>query len=316
MSAADELRPKCLALQANIERVVLGKPEAVRTLTIGLLARGHALLEDIPGVGKTVLARALARSLAGTFRRIQFTPDLLPADITGASIYQADTHEFSFKPGPVFANVVLADEINRATPKTQSALLEAMNESSVSVDGKTYGLPSPFLVAATQNPIEYLGTYPLPESQLDRFMVSISLGYPSREAEREILRSRRAGDPLETLPAAVTPADVNQIAEVVRQIRVDESLQDYMLALAERTRRHRDLVAGVSPRGVLHLMRAAQAAAFLEGRDFVTPADIQQVAPAVLPHRLVARGRRTLLDGIGFGRDLIAATLQEIPVPR
>jgi MoxR-like ATPase len=316
MAAVAELHPKTRALQANIERVVLGKPEPVRILLTALFARGHVLVEDIPGVGKTVLARALARSLSGTFRRIQFTPDLLPADITGASIYNADRQEFSFKPGPVFANVVLADEINRATPKTQSALLESMNEASVSVDGRTYGLPSPFLVAATQNPIEYLGTYPLPESQLDRFMISMSLGYPDREAELEILRSRRTTDPLDELSAVVTAAEVGQIADRVRDIAVEDSLQEYMLALAQYTRGHRDLVAGVSPRGLLHLMRAAQSHAFLAAREFVTPDDVQAVAPYVLPHRLIARQRRYLLDGLGFGRQVTAAALEEVPVPR
>ena len=316
MAAVAELQQKTRALQANIERVVLGKPEAVRALLIALFARGHILVEDIPGVGKTVLARALARSLAGSFRRIQFTPDLLPADITGASIFNTDSHDFVFKPGPVFANVVLADEINRATPKTQSALLEAMNEGSVSVDGRTHGLPQPFLVAATQNPIEYLGTYPLPESQLDRFTISMSMGYPARDAELEILRSRRTVDPLDELPSAVTAADINEIADHVRDVAVEDSVQEYMLALADYTRKHRDLIAGVSPRGVLHLMRGAQARAFLEGRDFVTPEDVQRIVPYVMPHRLIARQRRYMLDGVGFGREIAAAALDAVAVPR
>ncbi len=276
-------------LQANVGRVFLGKPEVVRLAAVALLADGHLLLDDVPGVGKTLLAKALARSLACKFNRIQFTPDLLPGDLLGVTIYRAQTGEFLFQPGPVFAEVVLADEINRATPRTQSALLEAMQERQVTVDGNTRPLGPPFLVVATQNPHEFEGTYPLPESQLDRFMLRVKVGYPDREAERAILTQHRAGEPVEALEPVLKPADVMALQAHVRTVRVDPTIADYILDLIGATRTHTELALGASTRAALAMYRAVQAFAVTAGRDYAVPDDVKALAEPVLAHRLVTR---------------------------
>jgi MoxR-like ATPase len=277
------------ALQSNISSVFLGKPDVVRMASVALLADGHILLDDVPGVGKTLLAKAMARSLACKFNRIQFTPDLLPGDLIGVTIYRSQTGEFIFQPGPVFAEVVLADEINRATPRTQSALLEAMQERQVTVDGTTRPLGPPFLVVATQNPHEFEGTYPLPESQLDRFLLRVKVGYPDREAERAILTQHRAGEPVEKLAPVLQPADVLALQEYVRTVRVDPAISEYVLDLIGETRRHAELALGASTRAALALYRAAQAYAVTAGRDYVVPDDVKALAEPVLAHRLVTR---------------------------
>ncbi len=277
------------ALRDNIGRVFLGKPDVVRFVTVALLADGHILLDDVPGVGKTLLAKALARSLACKFNRIQFTPDLLPADLLGVTIYKAQTGEFSFQPGPVFAEVVLADEVNRATPRTQSALLEAMQERQVTTDGVTRPLGPPFIVIATQNPHEFEGTYPLPESQLDRFMLRVRVGYPTRETERAILLQHRAGEPVETLQPVLKPDDVLALQKHTREVRVDPAIADYILSLVEATRAHPELALGSSIRGALALYRAVQAYAVTDGRAYAVPDDVKALAEPVLAHRLVTR---------------------------
>jgi MoxR-like ATPase len=283
-------------LQRSIATAIYGKSEAIELALITLLARGHLLIEDVPGVGKTTLAQALAKSFHCTFQRVQFTSDLLPSDVLGVSVYNPESRDFEFRPGPIFANVVLADEINRTTPRTQSALLEAMNEAQVTVDGKTLPLPQPFIVIATQNPVEHHGTYPLPESQLDRFLMRIRMGYPSHETEREILRSRTTDDPVQSLQAVADVSDVLAMQHAVAQIRVDSSLHDYALNIVARTRHSEHLSLGVSPRGTLMLQRAAQAKAFLDGRDFCLPDDFKRLAVAVFSHRVVASARHASLQ--------------------
>jgi MoxR-like ATPase len=283
-------------LQRSIARAIYGKEEAIQLALITLLARGHLLIEDVPGVGKTTLAQALAKSFHCTFQRIQFTSDLLPSDVLGVSVYNPESRDFEFRPGPIFANVVLADEINRTTPRTQSALLEAMNEAQVSMDGKTQALPQPFLVVATQNPVEHHGTYPLPESQLDRFLMRIKMGYPSHETERDIMRKRVGGDPLESLEPVADLSDVLAMQDAVARIKVDASLQDYALEIVNRTRKTDQLTLGVSPRGTLMLQRAAQARAFLDGRDYCLPDDFKQLAVSVFSHRVVASSRHASLQ--------------------
>ena len=283
-------------LQRSIARAIYGKEEAIQLALITLFARGHLLIEDVPGVGKTTLAQALAKSFHCTFQRVQFTSDLLPSDVLGVSVYQPDTREFEFRPGPLFANIVLADEINRTTPRTQSALLEAMNEAQITVDGKTHPLPQPFLVIATQNPVEHHGTYPLPESQLDRFLMRIKMGYPSHETEREILRRRAFDNPLENLESVADVSEVLAMQESVTHVKVDASLQDYALEIVNRTRNSDQLALGVSPRGTLMLQRAAQARAFLEGRDYCVPDDFKQLAVSVFAHRVVASSRHASLQ--------------------
>jgi MoxR-like ATPase len=269
---------------------------AVTSQIITVLARGHLLIEDVPGVGKTTLAQALAKSFHCSFQRIQFTSDLLPSDVLGVSVYNPETREFEFRSGPIFANVVLADEINRTTPRTQSALLEAMNEAQVTVDGKTLPLPQPFLVIATQNPVEHHGTYPLPESQLDRFLMRIRMGYPSHETEREILRKRVGEDPVQSLEPIADVQDVLAMQNEVAQVKVDSSLHDYALEIVARTRHSEQLSLGVSPRGTLMLQRAAQARAFLDGRDYCLPDDFKQLAISVFSHRVVASSRHASLQ--------------------
>jgi MoxR-like ATPase len=286
-------------LQRAIARIIYGKEEAIQLALVTLLAKGHLLIEDVPGVGKTTLAQALAKSFHCTFQRIQFTSDLLPSDVLGVSVFNPQTREFEFRSGPIFANVVLADEINRTTPRTQSALLEAMNEAQVTVDGRTLSLPHPFLVIATQNPVEHHGTYPLPESQLDRFLMRIKMGYPSPETEREILRRRSAqngDDPLATLQAVADIQDVLSMQEQVAHVKVDASLHDYALEIVNRTRKSDQLALGVSPRGTLMLQRAAQAHAFLDGRDYCIPDDFKQLAVPVFGHRVVASSRHASLQ--------------------
>ncbi len=278
-------------LQRAIESVIKGKPETVRLAIVAVIAGGHLLLEDRPGVGKTTLAHALARALGGKFQRIQFTADLLPSDVTGISIYNERNGEFEFKRGPLFANVVLADEINRATPKTQSALLEAMAESHVTVEGTTHKLPVPFIVLATQNPIEHHGTYPLPESQLDRFMLRLEMGYPSVEDEKQILRDRATGDPLERLQPAIDGTDMLELQREAANVRVDDSLVDYLMQIVGATRSSEMLDLGVSPRGTLALFRAAQALALTEGRTFCVPDDIKRLIAPVFAHRLTINAR-------------------------
>jgi MoxR-like ATPase len=303
------------SLQANIGSVLLGKPELIRLSLVALLSEGHLLLEDVPGVGKTLLAKALARSLDCTFHRIQFTPDLLPSDVLGTSIFHQPSGEFVFQPGPMFAQIVLADEINRATPRTQSALLEAMSEQQVSIDGRTHALGPPFLVLATQNPFEFEGTYPLPESQLDRFLMRLAIGYPDRVAERDILTQHRTGEPVDHLHAVLGVKDVLALQARVRTVRVDASLADYVLDLVEATRKHPDVTLGASTRAGLALYRATQALALLEGRDYAVPDDVKRLASAVLSHRILTRGfRQSSRD------DTAAAVLREIldttPVPQ
>ena len=286
-------------LQRSIARAIYGKEEAIQLSLITLLARGHLLIEDVPGVGKTTLAQALAKSFHCTFQRIQFTSDLLPSDVLGVSVYNPETREFEFRSGPIFANVVLADEINRTTPRTQSALLEAMNEAQVSIDGKTMALPQPFLVIATQNPVEHHGTYPLPESQLDRFLMRIKMGYPSPETEREILRKRvgvRGENPLDALEPVADVSEVLTMQNEVAHIKVDSSLHDYALEIVNRTRNSDLLALGVSPRGTLMLQRAAQARAFLDGRDYCLPDDFKKLAVPVFSHRVVASSRHASLQ--------------------
>ena len=278
-------------LQRSIGRVIKGKDDAIELAIVALVARGHLLIEDVPGVGKTTLAHALARSLACTFHRIQFTSDLLPSDVIGISVYDSERREFAFKPGPIFANVVLADEINRTTPKTQSALLEAMNEAQVTVDNRTHALPHPFLVMATQNPIEHHGTYPLPESQLDRFLLRIRMGYPERKSEKEILRNHGSSVAPDSLEAVMDAADVAEMQEAAQQVRVDESLLDYALEVVERTRQTDQFSLGVSPRGSVMLQRAAQARAYLNGRDYCVPDDFKQLLLPVFAHRIVVNTR-------------------------
>ena len=283
-------------LQRSIARAIYGKEDVIQLALITLLARGHLLIEDVPGVGKTTLAQALARSFHCSFQRIQFTSDLLPSDVLGVSVYNPETREFEFRQGPIFANVVLADEINRTTPRTQSALLEAMNEAQVTVDGRTLPLPQPFLVIATQNPVEHHGTYPLPESQLDRFLMRIKMGYPSHETERQILRSRINDDPVTSIEPVADVADVISMQERVTQIKVDGSLHDYTLEIVNGTRKSDQLALGVSPRGTLMLQRAAQARAFLEGRDYCLPDDFKQLAVSVFAHRVVTSTRHASLQ--------------------
>ncbi|MGO9642107.1 MAG: AAA family ATPase [Candidatus Acidiferrales bacterium] len=278
-------------LQRSVARAIRGKDDVIELAIIALLARGHLLIEDVPGVGKTTLAQALARSFHCSFQRIQFTSDLLPSDVTGISVFNPAAQTFEFKPGPIFANIVLADEINRTTPKTQSALLEAMNEAQVTVDNQTHPLPQPFLVLATQNPIEHHGTYPLPESQLDRFLMRIRMGYPSHESERDILRQHRGAGALEGIEPVMEAAEVANLQRAVEQVRVDDSLADYAIEIAASTRRSEQLLLGVSPRGVLMLQRAAQARAFLEGREYCVPDDFKKLAIPVFSHRLVVNTR-------------------------
>ena len=277
------------AIIHNVERVIVGKREPIELLVVALLVEGHVLLEDVPGVGKTMLARAVAQSLGVDFKRLQCTPDLLPNDVTGVSVFHQPTGTFEFRPGPVFTNILLADEINRATPRTQAALLEAMQERTVSADGVTHPLPRPFLVLATQNPIEYEGTFPLPEAQLDRFLFRFTVGYPTQAEEGQILRALQRVHPIESLRSVASGADLVAVQPQVWEVHVDDSVVDYITTLVRATREHRDVALGASPRGSLTLFKAGQAWAALHGRDYVIPDDVKRLARAALPHRLLMK---------------------------
>ncbi len=280
----------------NIERVVVGKRKEIELCLVALFARGHVLLEDVPGVGKTMLVKALARSLGAEFKRIQFTPDLLPSDVTGVSIYNQKLQQFEFRPGPIVANVVLADEINRTSPKTQAALLEALEEGSVTVDGETLVLKQPFFVMATQNPVEYAGTYPLPEAQLDRFLMKLQLGYPSKQEELEVLNRLEVTHPLDSLQPVMSTSDVIAIQKRVTDVFVSEEIKMYMINVVHETRNHRMIELGVSPRGTIALMKAVQAYAYMRGRDYVIPDDVKDVAVYVLGHRLIFSAESKLMS--------------------
>ncbi len=296
----------------SIESVVEGKPEVVRLALIVLFAQGHLLLEDVPGVGKTTLAKTLARTLDCSVRRIQFTPDLLPSDVTGVSIFNQMTHQFEFRPGAVFANIVLGDEINRASPKTQSALLECMEEQQVTVDGTTYHLASPFIVIATQNPIDMEGTYPLPEAQRDRFMARISRGYPDRAAEMAMLDGHAAHKPIDSITPVANAAQVASLIQAVNRVHVSSAIRQYAVDISQATRQHRDIRLGASPRATLHVIRAAKAAAALQARDYVLPDDLQELAAPVLAHRLILTADAQI--GGRTPAAIVAEILQRIPV--
>ncbi len=309
-----ELRALISQLYDNMGRVVLGKPDVIRLCLVGLLSGEHVLVEDVPGVGKTLVARALAKSVGGEFCRIQFTSDLLPSDIVGSSVFNPRTSEFTYNRGPIFANIVLADEINRAPPRTQSALLEAMSDARVSVDGRTYDLPQPFMVIATQNPFEFEGTYPLPESQLDRFLLRISMGYPQREDERQVLASHREGEPVDELEPVVGCEEIRVLQMAVRNVSVEETIYDYLLDIVEATRTSSELHVGVSTRGALSLYRAAQASALIDGRSFVVPDDVKRLAVPAISHRVISKSYLS-----GAHRDQIEAIIRRlvnsVPVP-
>jgi MoxR-like ATPase len=303
------------ALEATLNGVVRGKADVVRLSVVCLLSRGHLLIEDVPGVGKTTLAHALARSLDCSFHRLQCTSDMLPGDILGVTIFNARTGEFEFKRGPIFTNLLLADEINRTTPKTQSALLEAMNEHQITIDGVSYPMAEPFMVIATQNPVEHHGTYPLPESQMDRFLMRIRIGYPDAASEREIVRASQPATAPEVKPV-LSPAELLDIQRAVEKIRVDDALVDYILAIVEATRRHEQLALGVSPRGAQGLYRASQALALLEGRDYVLPDDIKRLAVPVFAHRVVLNQRTTLITrATEVSERILNEILKQVEVP-
>ncbi len=310
--SVSEVREFTRAALDNVERVIVGKRPIIEMVMIALLCEGHVLIEDAPGTGKTMLARAMAITTGLEFKRIQCTPDLLPSDVTGVSVFNQKRREFEFRPGPAFSNVLLADEINRATPRTQSSLLEAMGENQITVDGATYPLPRPFLVMATQNPIEFEGTFPLPEAQLDRFLMRLSLGYPQRTDEDAMLRQQQLSHPIETLEAAVDGSRLPELQHQVRRVHVAESVRQYVLDLIEATREHAALLLGASPRGSLALLRTAQAQAALAGRGFVIPDDVKRVAPACLAHRTIVDPEHALSGETAAG--VIEALLREVPV--
>ena len=310
--SGNELSQRAKVVVDNVERAIFGKHHEVTLALVALLCRGHILVEDVPGTGKTVLSKALARSLGCTFRRIQFTPDLLPSDVTGVSIYNQRTEAFEFRPGPVMSQIVLADEINRATPKTQSALLEAMDEQQVTVDGTTYPLPDPFLVLATQNPIEYEGTFPLPEAQLDRFFIRLQLGYPKEREEVAILDAQRLHHPLDDLGQVLSAEDLLDAQVRVRDVHLAEAVKTYVVNVVTATRSHPDVYLGASPRGSLALARAAQAYAAINGRDYVTPDDVKALAGPALAHRLILQPQARLKDL--SSTTVIAEVLASVPV--
>jgi MoxR-like ATPase len=301
-------------LETNIALAVFGKQPLIRRCLVALFAAEHVLLEDVPGVGKTLIAQAIAKSIAGDFRRIQFTPDLLPADITGSSVYDTGSKSFHFVRGAIFANIVMADEINRTTPRTQSAMLEAMNERQVSVDGTTHPLPNPFMVIATENPMEFEGTYPLPESQLDRFLLRVAVGYPDRPSEINVLKTHQTSRPIDSLQPVLTNEQIVEIQKAVSTVRVDDSINQYILDIADATRKHEELLVGVSTRGAIALSRAVQSLALLEGRKFAVPDDVKSLAVPVLAHRIVSKSilhnkQRQMEESI------IERILETIPVP-
>ncbi|MBI3953896.1 MAG: MoxR family ATPase [Chloroflexi bacterium] len=310
---SDQARAVAERVLENMSRVMVGKREALELAIVTLLSQGHALIEDVPGVGKTMLAKSLAKSTACSFKRIQFTPDLLPSDITGVSVYNQRNGDFEYRPGPIAAQVILADEINRATPKTQSALLEAMEEHQVTVDGVTYPMPRPFMVMATQNPIEYEGTFPLPEAQLDRFMVRIRLGYPSMPDEITVMERQEHGHPIDTLGPVVEPRDLVEAQEGVRNIYVDPLVKQYIVSLVDASRKHEAVYLGASPRGSLALFRTCQARALLQGRDYVLPDDVKVLAEATLGHRLIVKpsARMREVTGSSVVQEIVASQ----PVP-
>ncbi|TWI53997.1 AAA family ATPase [Halalkalibacter nanhaiisediminis] len=297
----------------NIEQVVVGKRKEVELSLVALFAGGHVLLEDVPGVGKTMMVKAIARSLGAEFKRIQFTPDLLPSDVTGVSIYNQHSQQFEFRPGPIMANIVLADEINRTSPKTQSALLESLEEGSVTVDGETLQLGKPFFVMATQNPVEYVGTFPLPEAQLDRFLIKLQLGYPSAQEELEVLNRLQHHHPLEALESVMTREEVTDIQKEVTNVLVSDEVKGYMVDLVHATRTHRSVELGVSPRGTIALMKVSQAYAFMKGRDYVIPDDVKFLAPYVLSHRMMLMAESKMSDQ--YAEQVITSILQEVPIP-
>jgi MoxR-like ATPase len=300
-------------LATQLSRALIGKPEVVRLLLIGLFARGNVLIEDLPGLGKTTLARALAKAVGCDFKRVQFTPDLLPTDIIGTSVYRQQDGTFEWREGPIFTNILLADEINRATPRTQSALLEAMSEQQISAEGQTRKLARPFFVIATQNPIEHAGTYPLPESQLDRFMLKFEVGYPGTEDEKRILLEHAQGDTLQNVERVLSREDVLVVQEAVKKVRVEASISDYILEIVNETRAHPKLVSGASPRGSVALYRAAQALALIENRDFVVPDDVKSIAVSVLSHRVIERASFDRRGGKA-GQEIIRKILNKVAV--
>jgi MoxR-like ATPase len=312
---ATELQNLVAELESNIGQVVLGKSEVVRLCVVALLSGDHVLLEDVPGVGKTLIGKALAKSISAAFCRIQFTADLLPSDITGGNVFNPQTGQFVYTRGPIFGHIILADEINRTPPRTQSALLEAMSDGQVTVDGQTYPLPEPFMVIATQNPFEFEGTYPLPESQLDRFLLRIAVGYPDRDDELQVLASHRVGEPIEKLQPVLDAAQIVALQHTVRQVAMEDSINAYLLDIVDATRRCEELRVGVSTRGALCLYRASQALALMENRDYVIPDDVKRLAVPVLSHRVIAKGylqgsHRQMLEKV------ISRLVDEVSVPR
>jgi len=309
----NEIQKIANAMIDEISRIIVGKRETVEECVLALLCGGHVLIEDVPGVGKTTLAKAISKVIGGEFRRVQFTPDLLPSDITGSSIFNTETREFEFRPGPLFCNVVLVDEVNRATPKTQAALLEAMEERQVTSDGVTRKLPEPFFVLATQNNVEMTGTYPLPEAQLDRFFSRVAIGYPDREAEADILKNQQTVHPIDSVQQIMEMSQLVAAQRAVREISVHDSIREYVVDIVRSTRENNQLMLGSSPRGSLYLMHAGQAMAAIQGLDYVRPDDIKAVAPSVLGHRIIVRGE-VRAKGLG-GVDIINQVLSAVPAP-
>ncbi|EAR64221.1 hypothetical protein B14911_20295 [Bacillus sp. NRRL B-14911] len=307
------MNPAAERILHNIEKVMIGKRNVAELSLVALLAGGHVLLEDVPGVGKTMMVRALAKSVGANFRRIQFTPDLLPSDVTGVSIYNPKEMEFQFRPGPIMGHIILADEINRTSPKTQSALLEGMEESSVTIDGVTHRLEKPFFVMATQNPIEYEGTYPLPEAQLDRFLLKMKMGYPEVAEEMEVLNRAQKVPPIDELEPVIDLEELRELQQQIKEVHVNETIKRYIVDISNRTRTHSSVYLGASPRGSIALMKSAQAFAFMYGRDYVLPDDIQYLAPAVLAHRIILKSEAKF-EGIS-AEEVVDRVIARVPVP-